>query len=60
MALIQEFYHPNVILMPGETPKFQLGDNQLPFFPSSNSIREMMVCVLRDPGDSVRLLDYSV
>jgi hypothetical protein len=25
-----------------------------------NAIREMIICVRRDPDDSVRLLDYSV
>jgi hypothetical protein len=25
-----------------------------------SAIREMIICVWRDPGDTVRLLDYSV
>jgi hypothetical protein len=32
----------------------------MPFFTSPDSIPEMIICVSRDPGDTTRLLDYSV
>jgi hypothetical protein len=55
MAVTQEFCHPNIILVPVETKK-----NQLPFLLRLIASVEMIVCVLRDPGDTLRLLDYSV
>ena len=32
----------------------------MPFLTSPDSIREMIICVSRNPDDIVRLLDYSV